>query len=278
MGFSVVLFVDAISRETVDSKKLVAMTAASVFMIFVSLNPNMISTCTSSWGLSLCMEEDLRIVVSIVGFLISVFLIFYSIKIHLVAPKNLKVHSKWFLIGMFLIGVVGSLSVITELTLIIPAIDQLIMAIGACICAWVMAVQPKLAYILPFKVYRLMVMETEKGTPLYVYDWIRSDVELNNELFSRMFHAMNKITEKSMQSNIREIHLDQDIFIIQRSTQFEVVCLLVTSKSSQFLRDALNSFAKKFFTKFSNLLSNPSKEDDFESASELIHEHFAFVP
>jgi len=79
--------------------------------------------------------------------------------------------------------------------------------------------------------------------------------------------------------NIREIHLDDAILIIQRSLQFPVACVLFANKSSPSLRAALNFFADQFFDDYSNyFLEEVQDLEVYESASNLVTEFFPFVP
>ncbi len=278
-GFFLILFVDYVSKESVDPLKLMIMTTLSILLIISSFEQGATySIFLQSGEQSLIINGNFRIMISITGLFMGLMFVYYSAKIHLATPKSLKSYSVLFLLGAILIGFVSPGSVAIGLSLIIPGCYDLFMATGALLCAIVIGCTPKLTFILPFKVYKLMVFETTGGIPLFIHAWSKSDEKINSMVFSGMMHAMNKFTEISLQRNIREIHLEQIILILQRSDQFPIVCMLIASKSSKFLRAALYSFSTKFIDRFSEHLSTPTETNDFKSAVELIHEHFAFVP
>ncbi|MHA1298041.1 MAG: hypothetical protein ACTSO9_01200 [Candidatus Helarchaeota archaeon] len=268
------------SMEGVDSKKIMIMTALSILIIFFSFEPNSIeASLLQRGGASLNIAGSFRVVISVTSIIIGLIYIYYSVKIYWATLKinNLKYFSFLFLVGALFVGMVSSLSVAMGLSLIIPGIYALFLAVGALICAIIMMYQPKLAYILTFKVYRLIVFETAGGLPLFIHNWSKIDEKIDSMIFSEMIHAMNKYTEISMQRNIREIHLDKAILIVQRNKEYSVVCVLIASKSSQFLRDSIRSFLRNFIRDFSPYFSDPSNQNNFLPAEKMISKYFPFV-
>jgi hypothetical protein len=93
--------------------------------------------------------------------------------------------------------------------------------------------QPKLAYVLPFKAYRLTVLDTGGGTPIYNHTWQPSKEQVDETLFSGMLQGVSVILKESLnQGNVREISMDEGIMILQRSLAKNIACVLVASKSS----------------------------------------------
>ena len=138
---------------------------------------------------------------------------------------------------------------------------------------------PELAFILPFKDLRLTIIETERGFPLFTHIWNQTK-DLEDNLFSGMLHGIGQFVQETLQSgNMREITLDKAILILKRSQKHPVVCVLVTTKSTKSLRNALDKFAEKFFNKFAGQFSEQVNiEKKFAPAKELVEECFSFVP
>ncbi|MHA1378999.1 MAG: hypothetical protein ACTSRG_11510 [Candidatus Helarchaeota archaeon] len=114
---------------------------------------------------------------------------------------------------------------------------------------------------------------------MFSYVWTKSEQPIDPMLFSGMMQAINQFVEDSVKKgNVREIHLDKAILILQRSDKYPVICVLIVTKSSHFMRHTLNIFAENFFEKFAAFFSQPNKISNFKPASNLIDEYFAFIP
>ena len=87
-----------------------------------------------------------------------------------------------------------------------------------------------------------------------------------------------QINEALNKGNIEEVKLKQAMLIVKESKQYPIACVLVATKSTRSLRNALNSFANSFFVEFSSLFSNTSNIDNFNSASKLVDIKFGFIP
>ena len=208
--------------------------------------------------------------------------VYYAAKIYWAAPNELKNHALLFLLGGIITGFISPGSLIIRLIDIFPGIHLILFSIGLLISANSIGFQPKLAYVLPFKVLRLAIVHTNSGIPLYTHMWERSEIAgdiIDPMLFSGMMHAIDQFVQESLnRGNVREIHLDEAILLLKRSEQFPVVCILISTKSSKILRYTLNNFAEQFFKEFSPYFSNPNNLDNFASTSDLILDYFPFVP
>ncbi|MFX0139934.1 MAG: hypothetical protein ACFFDN_40205 [Candidatus Hodarchaeota archaeon] len=279
LTFFTMLCVDAVSRESVDQVKMSIFLVLSAVVVFTSLDPNSVEIITSPYGeLSLWASGYFLIASFLLLLFINVMWIYYMARIHWNTPKNLKFYSSLIFFGALVLAsdlfilIIGLNQIILGLHMLIFAVGELLIAIG-------FTSQPKLAYILPFKVLRLTVIEQNSGLSLFNHTWSKMDDLLDEQLFSGMLQGISGILQESLKrGNVREINLDQAVLILKRSEQFPVACVLVTTKSSRSLRDALNSFAEKFFTEFSQFFSEPHKLDNFSPASDLVSDCFSFIP
>ncbi len=280
LTFSFILFIDSISRESVDPKKLVIITAASMSYLIIHLTPGSIIIFKFPNGyLYFNATAADFLLYSFLMLLIEGNSIFFLAKIYRNAPKSLKYYASIGFYSQLLSACIFGISGILNLETSIPGITYSIIGFGTLPLSIVFLKKPQIAFILPFKALRLMVIETKSGLPLFTHIWNVKEDTVSEALFSGMLQGISIILNESVKKgNVREIHLEQAVLIIRRSEKFTGACVLVTTKSSRSLRQALDAFADKFFKKFSPYFSEPSNTDNFKPASDLIMDYFAFIP
>ncbi|MHA2246305.1 MAG: hypothetical protein ACXADY_15180 [Candidatus Hodarchaeales archaeon] len=209
----------------------------------------------------------------------SVLWIFYAIKLHINSPENYQRFTFVILVGTILAGVIPSFNTATGLIQGGSGISELSFTIGVLLLAAAFLYKPGLLFILPYKTSRLGVFN-EKGIPLFSHQWISSeDDPISETFFAESVEEISTIlTESLKQGNVREIHLDHDILIIERYKNFSFV--LLTAKTSKSLINSLRTFSAKFVTKYEELLTKSVYIDpkDHETASTLVAESFPFLP
>ena len=157
-------------------------------------------------------------------------------------------------------------------------ITPLFIGIGALRTAIAFARQPQLAYILPFQTYRLTVIENSGGIPLFTHTWNPHKEIIDSSLFSGMLQGISGVLQESLKKgNLREIHLDQAELLLQRSEKMPFTCVLVATKSTPSLREALKNFANLFYLRFSRNLKDFHRIDNFSLAADLVPVCFPFV-
>lgn len=206
--------------------------------------------------------------------------LYWGAKIYHGSPQNLKKHSFIFLVACSIIGFGIPVIELISLENLVPGFDAVVFAIAAVLFTIVFVKKPQLAYILPFKVLRLTIIDTVSGIPLFTHDWGRVGEIIDESLFSGMFQGISSFLNEALQKgNVREIVLDEATLILNRSLEFNAACILVTTKATPSLRAALRNFAEDFFTRFSPYLkASQLNVTPFSQASELVATHFAFVP
>jgi len=216
-----------------------------------------------------------------------VFLIFYvfyyfswSYKTWRKSPLELKQNATLLLIGSALFSIVTVLMyVFGTLIKILNPLGFVVHGIGAFITVIVIWQDPKLIYVLRFKAYRIIVLETGSGTALYKHDW----AELRNideNFFSMMLQAIsNVLNELLHKGEVREVHTDQAILLIQHNLQYPIASVLIASKSCKSLRYGLKQFNDQFVSKFSSdIEQNYHDVSKFDDAIFLVKKVFDFVP
>ena len=86
------------------------------------------------------------------------------------------------------------------------------------------------------------------------------------------------MSESVKRGNVEEIKLTQAILILRRSERLPAACVLVASRPSRALRDALDGFARRFFEEYSEQFAHSSNISLFAGATQFIEEYFPFVP
>ena len=279
MAFFTILLIDSISRENIDLRKFFLFNILATAFVIFSLEPNAIIPITfPNLETSFTWSGNLAIIgILFIGYF-GVLLAYYTIKIYIAAPKNLH-YSVLFLIGGPIIGILVPITMLFGLHKIIPGSNGLFLAVGMLFMTIAIYKHPQLGYVLPFKVIRLSVFQSEKGFGLFTKTWSKSDDLANDDLFSGMLLGITALMNESInKGNIREIHLEQGILLIKESLNFPIAFVLISNKSSHILRGALSIFADKFIKQFEPSFSNTNKTSQFIPAIHLVDECFKFIP
>jgi hypothetical protein len=280
IAFLNLLVLEFTSRESVDPVKIGIISALSALAISFSFSPDAIVEITYPNGeLSLDWNGLFFVGMVLVVLFYCVAVLYWGSRIYRGSPHNLKKYSSLFLLACLIVGIGIPAVQVSGVENIIPGLDAVALAIGAIIFAFVFVKRPQLAYILPFKVLRLTIIDTASGIPLFTHTWGKMGDIVDETLFSGMVHGISSILNEALhRGNIRVIELDEATLILNRSPDFNAACILVTTKATPSLRAALRAFAEDFYAQFSPYLSTPNNVGPFAGASELVKKHFAFVP
>ncbi|NMC08034.1 MAG: hypothetical protein GYA24_22710 [Candidatus Lokiarchaeota archaeon] len=261
--------VDSISRDSVEPRRfsmLVFILGINTFLLMLPLDEKTI------------LIPNL-IVISI-GVVISNTLLVLYIRIHRNVPQPLKRLALVNVLGAMFVGVVYVFLRIVEIARpnFLPPVARVIEAIGALIQASVLSRHEQLFYVLPFKVQRLTVIDTRKGTSLYNFDWLKSDI-IDQDVFSGIIQGMSMIMNESLKKgNFQEIKLEKGSVLINHDATHSLASMLIASKTSQVLHDGLAQFSRKFTRKYEEDNKDPGKSNDGHDADDLVKECFPFIP
>jgi hypothetical protein len=276
-GFFMIFLFDIVSRESTDPIKLVLVT------IITTGHAVLILTLTigevSGW-LSLEVAMQLLNLIALLNIVDSAafgfIYLYYIMRIHLNAPKNVRKFSGISLAGALFVGMLIFVPVTNDLEI---TITILIASTGFLVSATMWFLEPRLAYILPFRALRLIVIETQGGLPIYTHIWNSKDQVADNALFGGMLQGIGLILNEAVgKGNVQEISLDKATLIINNHEQQSIAFVLITTHSSKSLRIALDYFAERFLTKFSKDLDKTGEVFRFATTSELVEECFPFIP
>ncbi len=275
----IVIFGESISRKTPSIKKLIW------FSIFIGLYSYSSFLNYIIYPLASIPENivALNTTIQVYSFLIlmltgSFLMPFYLFKIYRFAPRKLKNDTFISFIGGIVFGIIAPILLISlreasTLFILSSSVGMLI------IVSAIFIKNPKLAFILPFKVMRLSVIYSDRGTLLFSHNWKSGREIKGDDLFSAMFQGIIMILRESLgKGDLQEINLEKAIVIAHKSTQFPLVYILIATSTSKSLKNGLNMFVKRFETKFNHEIDKAIISGRVLPASEIISDTFSFLP
>jgi len=218
---------------------------------------------------------------------LQVIFIFYFVSLYFIwsyqtwrrAPASLKRLTTLLLFGSALFSIVtASLYVLGTIVRIFNAIAFIVNGIGAFTTIIVILKDPRIIFILPFKAYRILVVDTNASVALYKYDWAKVG-ELEETMFSMMLQAIGNVLDDILKKGeVKEIQMDRAVLLIQHDKIHSIASILIASKSSKSLRYGLKRFNEKFVSDFRTTLNGERKVGMFEETRALIDSVFDYVP
>jgi hypothetical protein len=275
----IVIFGESISRKTPSIKKIIWF---SIFITVYSYS-SFLSYIIYPGAL---IPEDIITINSIIkdySFIISMltgsFLMpYYLFKIYRFAPKQLKKDTFISFIGGIIFGISTPILLIilreTNVLFILSSSVGMLIIVSA-----IFIKNPKLAFVLPFKVMRLSVINSDRGTLLFSHNWESGKEIKGDDLFSAMLQGIIMILRESLgKGDLQEINLEKAIVIAHKSKQFPLFYILIATNTSKSLKNGLNMFVKRFETQFNDAIDNAIITGRILPASEIISDTFSFLP
>ncbi|MHA1394880.1 MAG: hypothetical protein ACTSRZ_15355, partial [Promethearchaeota archaeon] len=162
--FTIIILMDSISSNHIDTKKMILATCISTALIITAWEEGSVKLNTT--GLNE-ITPSLNGTFLIVGSLTFIFAglnwLFYAIKITIHSPFQIKKIAKINLIGSIIAGPGAMLAFSLGIVWFFPGTDYLLIGIGALIFTSSFNKKPSLGFILPFTAYRIMIIHTESS-------------------------------------------------------------------------------------------------------------------
>ena len=276
LTFSLVIGVTYITKESYYSYGFIVVVGLSVLFVYFGLQPNAVSIQIQGGHIRLPWLGLFSNIGMLLTAVIEVYLFYWGIKTLMNAPFLIKKEAYLFFFGVFFGSVVAIVFYILHL------IDPLYLLVsnfailtGLIVITLSAIIEPKLLYILPFTVYRIVVKDRE-GYPLFDHDWSKSEISEN--IFTGFINALQLMSEEIMNiGGLLDIQLKDGILILHESKNITVG--LITSKSSKLLRSSVANFTRDFENKFGKILEERNNDmREYESAHKLIEKHFSNFP
>ena len=276
LTLSLVIGITYILKENFYSLGFVIVIGLSILFIYIGFQPNAVDIQIQGGYIRLPwtgLFNDIGIILIAIS---EAYMLYWGIKTLKNAPFLIKKEAYLFFLGIFFASVVAMVFYI--LYLIDPyyiLMSNFALLIGLLIVTLSAMIEPKLLYILPFTVYRIVVKDRE-GYPLFDHDWSKSEISEN--IFTGFINAIQLMSEEIMNmGGLLDINLKDGILILHESENISVG--LITSKSSKLLRYSVANFTLDFENKFEKILKEGNKDmREYESAHELIEKYFSNFP
>ncbi|MFX1275599.1 MAG: hypothetical protein ACFFBP_00310 [Promethearchaeota archaeon] len=273
-----ILFISLSKKETIYSTELIITCVFSpIFVIFAFLPDSIEQISVPIFGYtkfaSIGIFDFLVVIYTLILF---IFLLYWSILVWNNTPFLYKKEASILLITTLLIlpnSLIFLFLIYLHPTFVI--FSDIILIIGWSVFIYIFIMEPKLFYILPFIVHRIVVKDHD-GFPLFDHDW--SESEIGENIFAGFINAVQIMSEKVMHvGRLLDINLQEGILIVYDSKFITVG--LATSKSSILLRDCVKNFTIDFEEQFEYLLKTSCKDKKrYEPAYLLIDKYFSNFP
>jgi len=207
-----------------------------------------------------------------IGLLIAFY---WGLKTFLYSPPFIKKEARIFFLGTIIMSIITLFTYFLYFFFpIFLILYSVVFSLGALIFMTAIIKEPKLLYILPFEINRILVKDRE-GFPLFDHDW--SDSNISDTIFSGFINAVQIMSEEVIhKGGILDITLSDGILVL-RESEFITVGL-IASKPSKLLRKSLINFSDEFQIKFLKLLKTNCKEIEKYDAYELLEKYFSNFP
>jgi hypothetical protein len=268
--------INYIIKESYNSILLIIVGSFGTILTIFSLLPDSViieyelGYFTVNWaGYFLIMGDLLTMIPLMVVF-------YWGLKTYFNSPVLIKREAKIFFIGIILTSPLNfTLYMLSFWNPITVLIADLIGALGALIFSIAILREPKLLYILPFNLYRILVKD-RRGSPLFDYDWSQSNI--NETIFTGFINAVQVMSKEIMDlGGLLDINLEKGLLIVHESGFITVG--LISSKSSKLLKESLLKFSADFEKMFESELKQEIRDPKkYEGAYELIEKYFSNFP
>ncbi len=291
MGFALLIWIDNISRDSIEPIKLV------VYSVIVGLGirsmveiDNVQEYYFENGDPSFGMTGDLVIWIVFANIYVALWWVLITGKIMKSSPKYLKRYSVLLFIGSILYSIVPMILVALRITTQIPGIDMLPIMIGIAITSYIFVQKPQIGYILPFKAIKLAVVGSQNNLLLYLHKWAISSTErdsavaskqeeIEDSLFSGLVLGISLFVKKSIQrGEVREITTDDAVLLIHQHKEHPILFVLLATKSTRALRIGFQDFIKSFVSEYSQYFYTSYNKSYYNKAFIQVDKSFPFVP
>lgn len=286
-SYFVNLSVDTITRDSIDPYKMFFTTIASSFVVILSFdfnnfptfNPDAIIIDPEAVTPYPTMNGSFKIAVMIAATLLISIALYGNFKVLIHSPKKLKKYSLLNILGTYLWGIQPVWIQVTHLEEVYPGLATGSMALGLVIIAIITLKEPKLAYILPFKAYRILIQRTDNGDILFKHDWNKLEAPGSEEIFSRMMQAVNTMFDMTInKGNVKNIKFDEAEITFKVSKVAPLVCILISSDYSITLRNSFDTFANEVYKDFINDKNNFLSMNKNNKGMIILKKNFPYIP
>jgi hypothetical protein len=278
------IYIELIEKENVSAIKISILVIVELLFLLFAFLPLFITSLPPGMevidGYGVHIVGLCRIFQIVFLFMYVFFYFSWSYKTWRKSPPELRQKAALLLLGSALFSIVTVLMyVLGTLIKILNPLGFVVHGIGALITVVVIWLEPKIIYVLRFKAYRIIVLETGSGTTLFMHDWAELR-KIDENFFSMMLQAISSVLNELLhKGEVREVHTDQAVLLVQHDLVHPIASVIVSSKSCKSLRYGLKQFNEQFVSKYSaDVEENYHNVSRFQDAIVLVKKVFDFVP
>jgi len=270
-----IIGINYIIKESYNSILLVIAFSWGILICYTAFLPDATKLTIEAGYLTINWAGLFAIIADNFQFYYGAIIFFWGLRTWLNAPLLIRKEAMIFFMGMsclFFSFLIYLFSIINPIMILV---SDMVITLGNILYIFAILKEPKLLYILPFKIYRIVVKDRE-GFPLFDHDWSLSNI--NETIFTGFINTVQLLSEEIMDvGGLLDINLKEGILIVRESEKITVG--LVSSKSSKLLRQSLKNFTADFEIKFQKELKESMKDmKQYDNAYELIDKHFSNFP
>ncbi|MBN1214038.1 MAG: hypothetical protein JXA99_01225 [Candidatus Lokiarchaeota archaeon] len=274
--FFAVIGINYTIKDTSKTYSLYLVFAMGILLLYLAFQPGGVTTIEANGFKASKITGVYRILFLFITAMYAIYMFYWGLKTRLNVPILIKKEGNIFFIGVLLCSIITiSFQFMIQIHYIFLSLTDITVFLGLGITIYAIYREPKLLYILPFRVNRLLVKNNE-GYPLYDHDWAESN--LNEITFTGFLNTIQTLSEEVINiGSLVDIHLDEGIVILNKAKYITIG--LVATKSSKLLRTAVSHFSKDFEDKFERILKKGCVDmSEYQSAYELILKYFSNFP
>lgn len=297
------LFIDYAFADGISWKRFsVGAVYCAVFMFWALMPDNNVTITTQVQDGQLLYVYDIPsellyvVLFNLYTVLYSVTFVYWNVGTLRAIPDEKRTEARVMLTSGILMLVMSvlffvmDLNIITEFKEEISTLTYVLFLFSSTFTTIIIYRFPKITHLLPYRVYRLLVM-SKGGVPYVEYKW--TEQEIHTVLLSGLFSAIGTISRNITEDasiktgHVRSVRLDNMEFLMEPKYS-PVTVGLVTSRTSNDLRDSLANFTDEFIEMYKTVLYDKDgfvaeidnqlevfKDDDIIP---LIKRHFPNVP
>jgi signal transduction histidine kinase len=275
--FCLILNVDIISKEKIGYYKIIVASFIIGITIVLTFIPGNIELYPHKvWGYpTMGMKGLLQLIIISTILIFCLQLTVWLFKTWHNAPPELKKDAFNLFLTSLILYICFAFVFLLGLWLLFPIID-LITSTSIIITSFFIYREPKLLYILSFEGQRITVITNQSGIPLFDLSWHLNGNGLIDEQkdFIKWIPVLQQLSNKISSSGvIEEIKLESSTILSKQADYVTVI--LLSSRSSPILREALDNFINAFENRYQKLLKTGMTQTIyFQDSIELINEIF----
>jgi len=280
---SLIFFIIGINYSMKDSFfsiSLIPVFCLGTLLCYLAIQFDMVQPSTSGGYQIINWTNLFGVIGYLIGYIWVMYFFYWGLKTWLNAPFLIKKEASIAFFGSnipgFLAVIIGSFELVfPQFSLWYLITTDILFVIGLLFFLLSIIREPKLLYILPFTINRILVKDKE-GYPLFSHDWAESDI--SDLTFTGFINAVQLMSEEVMNyGGLVDINLEKGILILHESELITVG--IVASKSSKMLREILINFTSDFEQQFErNLKKLNTDMATYETAYLLIDKYFSNFP